>query len=901
MLDGRNYISLNNIIKLSDIEDYESRIKEITDEASAKVFEAEHIRVYKIKEIISKDGKNCVCYKAERYMNNGITRIVILKEFYPKYGSTMYERTEEGTLIYNADDSNICESIKRYRESIKAVQNFIQDESNEEILKYMCIDRDYRPLFALSEAINGSVYCENTFYGTDYWLKQKDDEEVSLSQVLQTSTGVMEFLKLLHKNGREIAYVDIKPGDILLRRNENGIINYGEVAFFDFDSNRKFGEYLKSEIMDNVTYPPRYFQDEEEKIKIGRSSENCTFSEVMKIMIEEKKKTEQGEIVGENDKILRRELDEYLAYTKENGMSQRNEGDVCDFLQEKIKEIEKDEIENKAQKEKKMFKLVWKGWLSLLIPLYLAFWTVAYKTLIIVDANDTFYKYMASLMVLFVLIICNIVIISYCAKVYSHAAVSSKYYEKRDSKSRSIRDKDYNAFRIGRNRWRTTFQDHGVLHRAQQRLRYVAWILLLVGIPIGGTVISIKLRILPIFFVVGILMIMVFMWVDYCLAVRRDLKTYYKYAKNTLDVNFSGHDEFVKKYCSARSFLDNPIFKKEIYRKALFYGEEYMDSHSEGRPFDIKGSFYENKDRNVPIRNVGKLKLWILNKFFDEELYDSIPGKWYYDKRISYIEEMRKKSNAVIFTIPLFSKHVYKMAFDRVKNEQLILNFVFFVLTCLGICFVGMHGLGENGMSASYLPESRYVLITMILLIITGIINIFRAFQSVSYESVAEELAYKSNFANVESLDELLSEDIVAGYVQTVDICRGITRYHGSIIGDVYNENPDTRDKRINQYEEARRGRMINNRRVYRPLLHHREYGHRRHLIIMVWCSFLILFSLLVWYMGLYWTFFPLLILAIAIHIVWRQWILPNIGKKKLIKAIEHIIDLSKESDLETK
>lgn len=901
MLDDRNYIKLNSIIRLSDTEDYEIKIKELTDEVSAKTFESEHLRVYKIKEIISKDGKNCVCYKAEHIMDNGITRIVILKEFYPKYGSAMYERTDAGTLVYNADDSNTAESVKEYRKSIKVVQDFAQNEANAEILKYMCIDKDYRPLYALSGVGNGSVYCENTFYGTDYWLKHKDDEEVSLSQVLQTSIGVMEFLELLHKTGRGIAYVDIKPGDILLRRNENGIINYSDVAFFDFDSNREFGEYLKSEIMDNVTYPPRYFQTEEGKIKIGRSSENCTFSEVTKMMIEEKKKTEQGEIVGEHDKKLRSELDEYLAYTKESGLSQRNEGDVCEFLQKKVNEIEKDEIENKAQKEKKTFKLAWKVWLSFLIPLYMVFWVFAYKTLVLVDANDTFYKYVICLITLFVLIICNIVIIGYCAKVYSHAAVSSKYYLKRDSKGRSIRDKDYNAFRIGRTRWKTTFQDHGVLHRAQQRLRYVAWVLLLIGIPIGGTAISIKFRILPIFFVVGILMIMVFMWVDYCLAVRRDLRTYYKYAKNTLDISFSGCDKFVKEYCSSKGFLDNPIFEKEIYKKALFYGEEYMDSHSEGSPFDIEGSFYDNKDKNVPVRNMAKFKSWILNKFFDEGLYDYIPGKWHYDKRISYIEDKRKKSNTVIFTIPLFSKHVYKMAFDRVENEQLILNFVFLVLTCLGICFVGMHGLGNKGISASYLPESQYVLITMILLIITGIINIFRAFQSISYETVAEELAYKSNFANVESLDELLSEDIVAGYVQTIDICRGITRYHGSIIGDVYNENPDTRDKRIDQYEDARRGKTVNNRRVYRPLIHHHEYGHRRHLIIMVWCSFLILFSLLVWYMGLYWTFFPLLILAMATHIGWRQWILPNMGKKKLIKAIEHIIELSKESNLETK
>lgn len=901
MLDERDYIKINTIIKLSDMEYYKSKINEEKDKVSAEAFELRHLRVYKIKEIISKDGKNCVCYKAERLMNNGITRIVILKEFYPKYNSKTFRRTDAGTLVYDVDDTSTCESIEQYKESIEAVQSFIQNESNEEILKYMCIDRDYRPLFSLAEMGNGSVYCENTFYGTDYWLKQKDDEEVSLSQILQTSIGVMEFLKLLHKNGREIAYVDIKPGDILLRRNENGIINYGDVAFFDFDSNREFGEYSKSEIMDNVTYPPLYFKTEEGKIKIGRSSENCTFSEVMKMMIKEKNKTEQGEIVVEHDKKISFELDKYLTYTKERGLSQRNEGDICEFLQKKVNEIEKDEIENKAQKEKKTFKSAWKVWLSFLIPLYMVFWVFAYKTLVLVDANDTFHKYMICLIILFVLIICNIVIISCCAKVYSHAAVSSKYYLKRDSKGRSIRDKDYNAFRIGRTRWKTTFQDHGVLHRAQQRLRYVAWVLLLIGIPIGGTAISIKFRILPIFFVVGILMIMAFMWVDYCLGVRRDLRTYYKYAKNTLDISFSGCDKFVKEYCSSKGFLDNPIFEKEIYKKALFYGEEYMDSHSEGSPFDIEGSFYDNKEKNVPVRNMAKFKSWILNKFFNEGLYDYIPGKWHYDKRISYIEDKRKKSNTVIFTIPLFSKHVYKMAFDRVEIEQLILNFAFLVLSCLGICFVGMHGLGDKGISASYLPESQYVLITMTLLIITGIINIFRAFQSILYENVAEELAYKSNFAKVESLDELLSEDIVAGYVQTIDICRGITRYHGSIIGDVYNEKQDTRDDRIKKYECARSRGTVNNNRVYRPLFHHHEYGHRRRLIIMVWCSFLILFSLLVWYMGLYWTFFPLLILAIATHIVWRQWILPNIGKKKLIKAIEHIIELSKESELETK
>ncbi|MDE6026292.1 MAG: hypothetical protein K2G45_12680 [Lachnospiraceae bacterium] len=848
---------------------------------------------YRVLERLDHRGNTCVCYKAMKKIKGKKDEIVLLKVFYPRNHELSFT-FENGLPTINEKCKELISEYQSYISSIYRIQEFMTDTKYKEIRKYLCVEKDFEPLF--SDCVNGlsTVYCENLYRGELYWKDTAINRKVGLSQVIQTSVSVMEFLKQLHKVDNGIAYVDIKPEDVLIRRDEMAEINFSDVLFFDLDAVLEFGVYECKKLSITEAYKPAYFTDNNE-IEIGNSSENCTYAKGVKFMVTEKVKGEEGEVEFCSDlgelKSTKEFLDEFLkGDSLEDEISQIKEDDVIQKLNGVKTALENNEKVNRQTKDLPRFDSFRKISSFLLIILYVSFGFTSYNAMTHKFSFGGFYYdsiWIVSVICVFIII--DTILIYYFAQKYSHTKVGLYYYDAVDSQGHRIRNFEYNAFRLGNTRQKTTFQDESVLHKLQQGARHIWWIVLILGICVGCVVISVVFKSLPLFFVIGIALILVFMWADYLPACKRDFKAYLDFVRNDCrDTNYK--NRFFEKYCSD---LEESAYDNIDLQKAIFYGDEYEESLQKakfGCPFNTDSRYYYN---NVHCRDMSRLRKWIIWKGYSEcddfkGFIKGLPSKRKYDERLNYAKEKQKSTdgknrNVDLRYKPLHMKQIYKMTFDRLKNEQLISNLILVVLTILTVVLVGLYDY-EEGVIYSCLPEKKYVIITMMLLVIIGFINVYQTFNAKSYERVVAEMAYKSRYVNVSdmhsfTLNELLARDIVTGYVQEIDIERGTTRYQGAVIGKVVGESDEERGEKIDQYNQ-----------LNRPLLHFKQQAYRRHLLIMAWCVFLILFSMFVWMYGQYWLVWPLLILTILVQMIWKKFILPDFGKKKLIRSIERCI-----------
>ena len=344
------------------------------------------------------------------------------------------------------------------------------------------------------------------------------------------------------------------------------------------------------------------------------------------------------------------------------------------------------------------------------------------------------------------------------------------------------------------------------------------------------------------------------------------------------------------KYCSN---LEESDYDDIWLQKAIFYGDEYEESlkkSDKGQPFDLNSKYYYNDNY---CRDMDRIREWVISKITANNIeykdyIKGLPNKRKYTERQEYAEKKQinkegKRNNVELKFRELHMKQIYKMTFDRLKNVQLVSNLILMALTILAVVLVGLSSNSEMA-ALSSLPKSKYSMVTLMIIIITGIVNICQAFNVKYYDRVVAEMGYKSGFVNGSEMDtftlnELLVKDIATGYVQTIDIERGTTRYQGSVISKVIGESNDERSIKIDFYNQ-----------LNRPLLHFKQQAYKRHTEIMSCSIFLILFAVLVWMYGLYWTFFPLMFLSIVAHFLALKYILPNFGKKKLIRYIERCI-----------
>ena len=316
----------------------------------------------------------------------------------------------------------------------------------------------------------------------------------------------MEFLKLLHSIDNGIAYVDIKPEDVLIKQEEMNEINYSNVLFFDLDAALEFGDYDTDNISITEAYKPAYFSTEG-KIEIGTPSENCTYAKGIRIMASEKLDGEDGEVEVKSDfgdvKTTKEILNTFLkGDSLDDEIACVEEDDVMDRFSEIKEAIDENEKLNCKTKDLPRYNRLVKVAIFILPVLYALFGISSYNIL----NNANFILWSGCNNLFFVSIMCVLIIVDtisilYFAQKYSHIKVGTYYYDALDSKKRRIRNSDYNIFRQGTTRKKTTFKDDSVLHKAQQGARHIWWIVLALGICVGCVWISFSLKALPLFVV----------------------------------------------------------------------------------------------------------------------------------------------------------------------------------------------------------------------------------------------------------------------------------------------------------------------------------------------------------------------------------------------------------------
>lgn len=847
---------------------------------------------YRILEIMPNRGRTCVCYKAEKIIRDTKTTLVVLKVFYPNDHKNAFT-IEDGLPVISNWNDELKEKYNSYIRSVDKLREYMTEDKYKDIRKFLCVSVDIEPMYSSINTENSTVYCENLYFGELYWLMAKNDKEVGLSQIMQTSISVMEFLKRLHEIDDGLAHVDIKPEDVLIKCDEMGTINFSEVLFFDLEYTLRFGVY-DYELLKTCTTPqymPVYFKNEK-NIEIGRSSDNCTYAKGVGVMIKNRIEMEEGEVQLKSKKdtiiTIKQVLEDVLVKkgnSKDDKIANMKEDEVIQVLDDVKKTLENDEKVNRKIKDLPKYERFRKLWSFILIILYMVF---VFSTYVTLTVNSLESGLAQGYLVLDILILCMIILdtimIYYFAQKYSHTLVSVNYYDEKNSRGELVRNSDYNTFRLGTRRNKTTFEDKGKLHKTQQKARHIWWIVLGIGICVGCVWISIVIKAFPIFLVIGLVLILVFMWADYLPACKRDFMAYLDFMRYDCDES-QQLKSFYGKYCT---HFDNSRFDDQEVLKAIFYGDEYIDSLADsnsGTPFNVHSRYYYN---NKSCRNMSRITEWIIMKGFSEgDSKDSflkyLPIKKY-DDRINYAKEKQIRT-VDLFYSNLHMKQIYKMTFDRLKNEQLISNLIILVLTILVVMFTGLHTF-ENGILYSRLPEKYYSTITLILLFVTTILNIYQSFNAKNYERIVSEMAYKSRFIkndwNRFTLNELIVRDIVTGYIKPIDIERGTTRYQASIIGGIEDASSEESKELIEEKDSFKKKN--------RPLLHFKYQARKRHLIIMVWCIFIILFSVIVWMNNVYWMFFPLLVIAITSQIICSRVLLPNFGKRKLINSIERCI-----------
>lgn len=830
-----------------------------------RICDAQRCFQYEIIRELSK-GASSICYVANRLDSEGhIIKKVLLKEYYPERAPEgVFVRTGEGTLTIRKEE--IEERRRPILSVITRIQEYVNNAKYKEIRRFLCIDDDIEPLYAKTEDGNGSVYYENLYIDGIYWIDVGHD--VVLSQVLQTASSVSEFLQLFHNVSPQTAYIDIKPEDILIRNDVNSTPNYSDILLFDFDNCRLFGTYPRAEVEKWITYKPDFFNSEEQ-IRIDVESENCTLGKVLSKVAEDKEKDQKVNLYGEQttaDSAIAPLIDcdqrsSWMATIEESKVKKRMD-DIKDAL----------ELDEKRNLERRRIPLFhWWGricWLLLLLTTSVFLFQIE-KT--INDGGISHTRNVLWLLLHFSLLVAFTFLTYHFAQKKAHIDVGVKYFEKRDSKGGRIRNTEYNTFRLSMTRKGRTFLDESDLHRRQQKERHRWWFFLAFGIVGGCVVVSIICKALPMWYALGLVLLILFMFVDYL---------------SNRNVDYERYLEFCR--CGNRNKIYDTYFAKidnestgqsTEFQKAVFYGEEY-----EKGGFDLESRFYCNSI--YASRNLTKIRTRILELGYSGLDLKHMPRIRDYNRRTEHIKEKEVKSVDLGYGV-LQMKQIYKMTFDRLKNVELIVLLSVATLLLSSVVLAALHG-SEAGIAFSRVPTKAYYAIVMLVAVFAGIYNVIRACLAESYEYYVTEMAYKSRFvgsirADGENsysfaLNEQLQRDIVAGYIQPIDIARGTTRYQGSVIGTINGEPISVRNAKINEFSS----------RVYnRPLLHHREIANARRLAITMWCSFGVGAFLLVWMLGFYWAFFPLLSLTIATHIYFRFIFLPRHGRKKIIQIIE--------------
>lgn len=489
--------------------------------------------------------------------------------------------------------------------------------------------------------------------------------------------------------------------------------------------------------------------------------------------------------------------------------------------------------------------------ISLFLILSIALISICLLSHNIKEAAD---HYSAMYLILLAIFLCLLAIFTSLLKVWYSYVIASKTARSESAKRYydiHFNTDDHTFFLENNTRKDTTYMDDHMENISRQHRRWGLWIILAVALA-ASLLISIACHSFPLFLGTGLIEIIVFMYADY----------------------FPANRQFYEDYGKIQNYIiDRDISPDEA--KAIFYMDEY-----ESTKFDIK-----NPEYHIRFRNLFTIKKDILsarNRSMQVPLRHLPRREEFFSFPDDNQDQSKNEKNLPSWPdlkLDAFEiRHIYKMCFDRIRNRQLVINIV---LTLILLFVIGLDFSAYSRYLASYfmIPDTMRIPITIIS--ITGIMiaSLIQIFLMPMTERIVAEVSYKSRYVVDERLNDLLGEDIVGftKLIKPIDIARGIYQAQGYVMTTDKNGNTQIRAKELEWYD--------------RPLFHYQEFSNRRRLVITV---YLLMGSLiaLIWQFGLWWLLPLIILLAIITHLLLQKYLLPNLGKEKLKKDIEKLMQL---------
>lgn len=785
----------------------------------------------------SDTGASCLCYIATR--NGESQKTVVLKEFYPDNDTYKIVRNDDNSLniqeLINSIsmDSNLYQDLSTFKKSNEYLKKYLD---NSQTSGMICASDNTGFLVG-----NGSFYYENRYYPeSENLLKCAQNAKIKADELVQIMIGYNRFLKKLHEfpnlSGHGDALVDIKPDDVLVTKNENAELpDYGNPKFFDFGGVLELDQtYPLSQIKSTPAYCPDDFDSSKSKTGVAEvtlHTEHYSFSRVMnKILFEKDKKkglsTEVKNII--ENRIMKPLSDKSLTDEMlDNGLIEARD----QFR------LEEKELKGKYIEFKKIVMYFVRALLFILTTgMYIGMAIIMGYMCANPELSRTWLRNFGISDSYIILILCGVTLLLSLMKFgvfllnrYILRIQTSIQYFDEIVDGKSVNTGEFNTFRYGITRYKTTYKDISSANRRRQLVRRICWISL-GTIMVLSLVLSILIQSFPIFVILSLFAIIFQMFVDHFMA----MVDYYD-------------------KCSGEDHRKLGKLNSTRKQKAAYYLYEYNKTKKDGVPFALESEYYKMHTRNI----------FTMRK----ELKKQATGS---------------KEPDLDFT-PLIIKNIYKMAFDRIKNTNLILTIAILIGT-LSAIFIDYASFMGKWKTFFRLQDNSYKYVVLILIVIFTIANIYQIIVAFSEEALVAEFSYKSRFILDFALNHYLVEDIIGRKLKKIDIVRGINQSEAIIA---------SKEREINEYRKTDIDRLLfDKHKPYNTkLLHHNLIGDRQRLWLTLLMGWGIVFSAFIWLGNMYFLAIPSVILAVALYFVIGYVFIPRLTRSITVKTIERLLN----------
>ena len=841
---------------------------------------------YTILEALGrKRGSTSVAYKAVR--DDGQT--VVLKEFFPDEKACKACRDQGSNVIaFSGDKGTVDDFYHSFRRSAEKLQEYAEDSALRE---YIAVNEETK-LGLLRDPAGQAYYYENAYHASAISLDEAArSAEFSIFNILQAMTGTFRFLKALHKKGDVL--VDLKPEDILITSDNpyHNNLNFRRLGFFDFGSVGEVGERVSS---DDVEFTKAYgggvydVVEEDGNIGLSVEKENQVFANVCSKLYRWKAKNRRmpaGIPDGFNEllALLREATDNDESGEIEKTLTTLTE--TCRTEDEKNGEMNRQKMEKTFRPMRRIL-LITSVLLYSVLAIGMVWLCMRFKQTGGSGLSGLGDGMIAAILLFLILCITGMkLMVSRTSSRIARPAVCSDYYTRiMDRNGDAVYYKDLDHFNLTykktmtlwkkflfwiNGRRKSTYIDDSLNNLERQHLRWVLWVVLFLQLAfcLG---ISIRLNSLPLLFVFGLPCIILFMYAD----VFWPTLSFYRHC------------------------IDEPTKKHRINR-AKHYLAEYLESSENGNePFNIAGPYYKEHYRNM---------FTIRQQLTDLVKTKAKTGK-YVDRQKAYEEFLRDGSRVDLDFPKLHMLHIYKMAFDRRRNNLLFCNIPVFLLTILAL-FLAVFSSAKWFRSYAEIPDDLYPWITGSLGILVCVFSVMQILNAGEEELLVAELSYKSRFMEPEALRDFLVFDIVTGVVQPVDVIRGINQAEGAVytaIKEKYLSElqslEDRSGKGKSHSDRVKRQRIEQNLKELtdpknRRMLHHDRIGNQERLLTTIWLGFGTLFALYVWYLRCLWLLPVLAGGCFLLYMALRGRFLDYISKRNLMDEVEKLAQEARSKD----